>query len=136
MSVRHVERLVAAGSRIRADQAAKLRSAVRPVTLKDLGELAKIENTDERLGVIDALVSGYAKSAADGRRKWAAKDAPSVEGVGESTNETPAFAGLMKAWARAKTSDRKRFLLTMASEIWHDQNAGVPIAKWAEADDV
>jgi ParB family chromosome partitioning protein len=135
MSVRHVERLVAAGSRIRDDQAAKLRSAVRPVTLKDLGELAKIENTDERLGVIDALASGFAKSAADGRRKWAAKDAPSVEGVGESTKDA-AFKAILKAWQRAPLSARKRFLFEAASEVWEVQNKGVPLNKWAEADDV
>lgn len=135
MSVRHVERLVAAGDQIRPDQAAKLRAAPRSVTLKDLGELARISNPTERYDVIDALGTGAAKSAAEARRRWAVKDAPTSDAVGESTKATP-FTALMKAWQRAPLSARKRFLFEAKTEVWEAQNKGVSLDKWAEADDV
>lgn len=134
MSVRHVERMVAAGSKITLDQVKQLRAAPRGVTLKDLGEISKIGEAEERAAVVLRLAVGNAKSAADARRSLKAEagegDAPE-----EAAKDAP-FNALLKAWTRAPVSVRKRFCLEMAREIWDVQNKGVALTAWREAEDV
>ena len=42
------------------------------------------------------------------------------------------FKVLADAWQAAGVKARKRFLLTHARDIWRDQNAGVPLARFHE----
>lgn len=113
MSDRHVRRLIAAGSSLDPRDVALLRKAPKPVTLKDLNEIAKIGETIERYDVVEALAEGRAKSAADARRQ---RIAP----TGDSPVEDPvnvAFKALVKAWSRAPMAAKKRFLMEHAQEI-------------------
>jgi ParB family chromosome partitioning protein len=130
LSPRHVFRMVAAGEKLGADSA-RLRHCPRPVTLKDLIEIAKVGEPTERYAIVDALRDGTAKSAAEARRTWLAKE--KGEDVSAKDPVEEAFNALSKAWSRAPMAAKKRFLFEFAKEIWHDGNAGVPLHKWREA---
>jgi ParB family chromosome partitioning protein len=130
MTERHVRRLVEAGQKLGADSA-RLRHCPRPVTLKDLIEIAKVGEPTERYAIVDALRDGTAKSAAEARRIWLAKE--KGEDVSAKDPVEEAFNALSKAWSRAPMAAKKRFLFEFAKEIWHDGNAGVPLHKWREA---
>jgi ParB family chromosome partitioning protein len=113
LSERHVKRLVAAGHAIRGD-AQRLRTAPRPVTLKDLTELSKVGGAPERYAVVDALVAGRAKSAAEARRAWAAKDQPPAP---EKDPVEEAFKALAAVWKRSPKAARRRFVDGIRAEI-------------------
>lgn len=130
LSPRHVFRMVTAGEKLGADSA-RLRHCPRPVTLKDLIEIAKVGEPTERYAIVDALREGTAKSAAEARRIWLAKE--KGEAVSEKDPVEEAFNALSKAWSRAPMAAKKRFLFEFAKEIWHDGGAGVPLHKWREA---
>lgn len=107
MSDRHVRRLIEAGTKLGVDSA-RLRHAARPVSLKDLIEIAKIGEVSERYAVIDGLINGSAKSASEARRAWAAKENGGAAPVKDPVEE--AFQGLLKAWERAPMAARRRFV--------------------------
>lgn len=107
MSDRHVRRLIEAGTKLGVDSA-RLRQAVRPVSLKDLMEIAKIGDVAERYAVIDGLIAGSAKSAAEARRVWAAQERGEVAPAKDPVEE--AFQALLKAWERAPMAARRRFI--------------------------
>ncbi|MFN3973440.1 MAG: ParB N-terminal domain-containing protein [Gemmobacter sp.] len=131
MSERQVYKIAAAGSRMRPDQAAMLRAAPRPVTLKDLIDIAKLADTGERYAVIDALAEGRAKSAAEARRVFrAARDGTEPQ---PKDPVEEAFKALSTAWARAPMAAKKRFLLERAREVWEAQNKGAALTDWREA---
>ncbi|MGP9791490.1 ParB/RepB/Spo0J family partition protein [Roseinatronobacter sp. NSM] len=129
MSDRHVRRLIAAGGRLDPRDIALLRKAPKPVTLKDLAEIAKINETVERYDVVAALSEGRAKSAADARKKRNAadKNAPIEDPV------EAAFNALKKAWLRAPMAAKKRFLLEHASEVWEATGNGAALGAWEKA---
>ncbi len=110
MSSRHVRRLIAAGEAIAGD-VHRLRAAKRPVTLKDLQELSKIDNPVERYDVVAALHDGTVKSAAEARRAYAAKDAAPADPVEE------AFQTLLKGWSRSPMAARRRFIEEIADDL-------------------
>jgi ParB family chromosome partitioning protein len=131
---RHVRRMVAAGSRLNPKEVGQLRRAPRPVTLKDLDTIGRIESAVERYRVVDLLSNGQVKSASEARNRIRAEEkGEAVEGVVEEGKD-PAFNALMTAWKRAGAAARKRFLLEMRQEVWEAQNKGVPLNRWAEAD--
>jgi ParB family chromosome partitioning protein len=103
---RHVRRLVAAGSRLTPQDAARLRAAPRPVSLKDLTVLAKIGEPAERYAVVDALAEGRAKSAAEARK---AERSGGLAPVPQDRVEE-AFKALSKLWERAPAAARRRFV--------------------------
>lgn len=110
---RHVRRLVEAGTAIGADSV-RLRAAPRPVTLKDLIDIAKIGDADSRRGVIDAMTKGEAKSAAEAfRRLTPAPELPVKDPVEE------AFQDLLNGWSRASAAAKRRF----AAEVWTEMSA-------------
>lgn len=105
ISKRHVERMTAAGAKLAPDEAQRLRDAPRPVTLADLQQIAKINETVERYEVVDMLAKGTAKNAATARKKWKFRDRPQVE-------ESPTDAEYLRvkaAFIRARKSARRRF---------------------------
>jgi len=112
LSKRHVERMIAAGVALDSDQIAQLRSAPRPVKLADLTEIAKIGEYSERSAVVLRLASGNAKSAAAARKSLRA------EAGGETTDPVDpkdrGFRDLMRAWRRAGSLARRRFLEDIA----------------------
>lgn len=114
MSERHVRRLIEAGTKLGVDSA-RLRQAARPVTLKDLIEISKIGEVAERYSVIDALIEGKAKSAAEARRVWATADGSAAVVIKDPVEE--GFQALMKAWARAPLAARRRFMHEAADDL-------------------
>ncbi|MBN2631586.1 MAG: ParB N-terminal domain-containing protein [Rhodobacteraceae bacterium] len=114
MSDRHVRRLIEAGTKLGVDSA-RLRQAARPVTLKDLIEIAKIGEVTERYAVIDALIKGEAKSAGEARRVWIAKEKGSA--APEKDPAEDAFQALVKVWARAPMAARRRFMHEFADDL-------------------
>jgi len=114
LSDRHVRRLVEAGQKLGVDSA-RLRSAPRPITLKDLMEISKAGQPAERYAIIDALREGKAKSAAEARRAWAAAERGDEAPVKDPVEE--AFIALTKAWARAPMAAKRRFMHEHSTEI-------------------
>lgn len=101
---RHVRRLVAAGSKLTAQDAADLRRAPRAVTLKDLLVIAKIGSPADRYSVVEQLAAGQAKSAAAALRGLTAEPTPP---------ETPVeaqFKALSTLWSRSGAAARRRFV--------------------------
>lgn len=107
MTDRHVRRLIAAGSRLDPRDVQLLRNAPRQITLKDLGEIAKIGEVTERYEIVEALANGRAKSAADARRQW--KNEQGHPTPVEDPVET-ALKALKSAWTRAPKEARRRFV--------------------------
>lgn len=105
MSKRHVERLVAAGTRLGPDEVAKLRAAPRQVTLKDLQDIAKIKTATDRYGVVAALTEGRAKNASSALKTLQAPvETPQKDPVEDQ------FSTLKTAWKRAGAQARRRFV--------------------------
>lgn len=111
LSDRHIRRLAAAGTRLGADEVAKLRAAPRPVTLKDLTEIGKIERPTDRYDVVRLLAQGEARSAADAMRSLK----PTALGAEKDPVED-AFKALASVWERAPKAARKRFVEKISVE--------------------
>lgn len=127
---RQVYKIVAAGTALSPNDIAHLRQAPRPVSLKDLTEIAKIGDPVERGDVVLRLSAGNAKSAAAARRSLRVEgglQAPAKDAIEEQ------FIALMKAWTRAGAAARKRFLLEQCHEVWDAQNKGAALPNWREA---
>lgn len=106
MTVRQIQKIVAAGTSLSADEIDLLRGAPRPVTLKDLTEISKIEFEGERKQVVLRLSGGNAKSAAEARKSLLAE-------AGEAPVQNPVedeFKALLSAWGRAGAVARRRFV--------------------------
>ncbi|TAG18113.1 MAG: chromosome partitioning protein ParB [Rhodobacterales bacterium] len=129
LSERHVRRLVEAGEKLGVDSA-RLRNIPRPITLKDLIEIAKIGEPTERYAIVDALREGTARSASEARRTWAAKEKGEAPAVKDPVEE--AFIALSKVWARAPMAAKKRFLINHRSEIWEAENKGESLIKYLD----
>ena len=100
MSDRHVRRILAAGERLEATDVATLRKSERPITLKDLQDLAKVGDPEQRSDACRQISTGYAKSV-----KAALSDPkPHVP------DDEKKFAALLSAWDRAPMSVRRRFI--------------------------
>lgn len=112
LSRRHVERLVAAGTRLGPDEIAKLRAAPRQVTLKDLQDIGRIKGAMDRYGVVAALSEGRAKSASAAFK--------ALKGPVEAPVQNPAdeqFLALKKAWDRAGAAARRRFVEELGGDL-------------------
>ena len=118
--------MIAAGSRLGPDETHRLRGAPRPITLADLGEIAKCGEAVERYEVVAALAEGRAKSAGAARRAWKAQRAGVQPKVKDPVEDQ--FRALMAVWNRAGVPARKRFCLEAAREIWAAQNKGASLA--------
>lgn len=111
---RHVRRMISAGSALHPDQVRALRQAPRPITLKDLTEIAKITQPTDRYAVVDRLAAGRAKSAADALRSLRAEHAGEAP-VKDAAEEQ--FLSLMKVWTRAGSAARKRMIAAAEDDI-------------------
>ena len=114
VSKRHIERMVAAGTRLDPRDVALLRKAPRPITLKDLAEIAKINEPTDRYEVVEALAEGRAKSAADARRSI---DASEGSGASIADPVEAALKALKTAWSRAPKEARRRFCRDHGDEL-------------------
>ncbi len=114
LTERHVRRMIAAGSNLSAADVENLRGAKRPVTLKDLTELAKIGEAEERSSVVLRLATGNAKSAAEARRTLR------LEREGEAPVKDPVdvqYLALMNAYRRASKAAKRRFVNEVGAEL-------------------
>lgn len=109
MTDRHIRRVLAAGDVLGPDEARRLRSAPRPVTLKDLTEISKIEAPVERYDVVEALAEGKARTASEARKAYAARQIGAPETAPKDPVEE-AFKALATAWKRAPMAARRRFV--------------------------
>lgn len=113
VSKRHVERMVAAGASLESSEIDLLRGSPRQVTLKDLTEIAKIGNEEERRQVVLRLSSGKVKSASEARKSLVAE---TVEPPVQNPVEVE-FKALLTAWGRAGASARRRFVAEVYAEL-------------------
>lgn len=104
---RHVRRMIAAGSKLVPDQVRALRQAPRPVSLKDLTDIAKIVEPADRYSVVERLAAGHAKSAADALRSLRVEKG--VKAPPKSPEDQQLLA-LLSAWSRAGRAVRRRFV--------------------------
>ena len=105
MTDRHVRRLIAAGIKLGPDEVAKLRAAPRAVSLKDLTEIAKINQPTDRYDVVRRLSEGSAKTAAEARRSLQTGASTPVKDPVDT-----AFLALLALWNRTPAAARRRFL--------------------------
>jgi len=111
---RQVQRIVAAGERLDPRDAQLLRNAPRPVTPKDLTEISKTTSAPERYHVVETLAAGKAKSAAEARRSWAARESSAIA---PKDPVEEAFKALRTAWRRAPKAARRRFVAAEAAAL-------------------
>jgi ParB family chromosome partitioning protein len=130
MSERNIRRLIAAGAALAPPDLAHLRQAARPVTLKDLTELARCD-APTRYEAVLRFATGKAKTIAEARRSLKPGAAPAVKDPVEDQ-----FKALSSAWERAGAPARKRFLLEYRQEVWEAQNKGAPLAGRAKPGNV
>lgn len=105
LSARHVERLVAAGAILSKDEVRWLRSAPRPVSVRDLQALSRMEDTHERSQVCIALSNGTAKTASQAQGVVRGGDEEAVQHPTDAQ-----FNALRSAWSRACVAARARFV--------------------------
>ncbi|SNS87378.1 Chromosome segregation protein Spo0J, contains ParB-like nuclease domain [[Luteovulum] sphaeroides subsp. megalophilum] len=110
---RHVRRMISAGSALGPDQVRALRQAPRPVSLKDLTDIAKITQATDRYAVVERLSSGRAKSAADALRSL--RQGADEGGIKSPVDE--ALAAILKAWKRAPAAARRRFVVDQHADL-------------------
>lgn len=113
---RHVRRLVSLGGSLEPQEAMDLRAAPRQVTLKDLGDIAKMPRLGkERMAVIAALRQGKAKNAAEAFRAIKAENSGAELVVKDPVEE--AFKALSALWARAPKAAKRRFVEEHADDL-------------------
>jgi ParB family chromosome partitioning protein len=111
---RQVQRIVRAGRALAPDQASALEDAPRRVTMDDLYELAKIQNSGERYYVIDALAGGKTKKASAARKAYLVERG---EGPAPKEEKDAAHRRLVDAFKRAPKVARRRFVEDHADEL-------------------
>lgn len=113
---RHVRRLVSLGGSLEPQEAMDLRAAPRQVTLKDLGDIAKMPRLGkERMAVIAALRHGKAKNAAEAFRAIKAENSGAELVVKDPVEE--AFKALSALWSRAPKAAKRRFVEEHADDL-------------------
>jgi ParB family transcriptional regulator, chromosome partitioning protein len=115
MSVRNVERMVRAGGALERSEIQTLRTAPRPVTLKDLDAIGRIGEPDERSAVVSALAEGKAKSAAEARRAYVAQNGDAQPLIKDPAEE--GFRAIASLWVRLPMAAKRRFADDYAREL-------------------
>lgn len=109
VSQRQIERIVSAGERLKAEEAAALRAGKRRIAMDDLYALAKISESEERSFVIDRLAAGAKPAAA--RRAFKGVEKP------PETVFDARLKGLLTAWQRAGKATRRAFVAELFDEL-------------------
>lgn len=127
---RTVFRALRAGENLTPEEVEQLDAAPRRVAMKDLMVLGKIGDPEERADVVARLAENGKLTAVQARR--ARRVEAGLEAPVKDADER-AYLALAKAWTRAGTAARKRFLRDFRSEVWKAQNAGAPLFKRGSA---
>lgn len=115
VSVRQVQKVIAAGERLNAANIAGLRQCTRPMTFKDVETIAKIGEPSERDAVIFRFSVGNAKSIGEARRSLAAENS-GVEVIAKDPVDE-VFKALSTIWARAPKAAKRRFAEDHGTEL-------------------
>lgn len=134
MTARQVRKIIAAGSRLGPDEIAKLRTAPKKVTLKDLQVIAKINSAAERYDVVDLLAWGEAKSAADARKVRATRQ-PDYAGPRYVSPVDQAWMDLAKRFRSAPMEAKRRFVQELWPELTRVMRDAAPVAADGEGGD-
>lgn len=110
VSRRQVERIVAAGERLKAEEAQALRAAPRRVAMDDLYALAKIADPAERGFVVGRIAEAGAKPAA-ARRAFKGVETP------PETAFDARLKGLLTGWGRAGMTVRRAFVAEILDDL-------------------
>ncbi len=116
LSERQIHRLVSAGSNLLPAEVATLRSASKPVALKDLAEIGKATDPQERDYIVKMLAGGHVKNAATARRNFAAVSNGEKPVVKDPVEDS--FKALLTAWKRAPKAAKRRFVAACTEEIY------------------
>lgn len=117
LTERHIRNLIMAGRGIAPDQAALLRAAEKPVTLKDLLDLSKVGNAVERNDAIRARAEGRARSISEALRLARPASVLSAEAKQDAD-----YLALVNAWKRAGVPARRRFAEEYAKALHEAQS--------------
>jgi len=112
---RQVRKIVAAGRRISWDEAGYLRCIPRKLALKDIIDLGRIGNSDERSSVISMMIAEEAKTVSAARKMFKTRE----EGVSLAVKD-PAeegFIALLKLWGRLPKAAKRRFVAGVFEEL-------------------
>ncbi len=116
LSERQIHRLVSAGSNLLPAEVATLRSASKPVALKDLAEIGKATDPQERDYIVKMLAGGHVKNAATARRNFAAVSNGEKPVVKDPVEDS--FKALLTAWKRAPKAAKRRFVGAAGTELY------------------
>jgi len=109
-----VRRQYRAVSDLSPDEIETLRDAQKWVGYKDLAEIGKITDPEERGFVIGKLSAGEAKTVKAARKAYAASQG---KAPGPLSDKDQKLARLSDAWARAGEANRRKFVEANAAEI-------------------
>ena len=123
MTMRQVQKIVAAGGKLDSSEVARLRAAPKPVTLADLQAIAKVQQPGERYHIVDALAKGEAKNAAAARAAYGAAQRGEQPVVKDPVEE--AFNALLKMWDRAPKRAKDRFVDSRREDLIAALSEGV-----------
>lgn len=104
---RHVQKLVAAGRNLQAEDVARLRTTPQRLTLKDIQDLGNIADASERRSILEKIASGQAKKVSQARTLYAAEKG---ETAAPKDPVEEGFKALLNAWSRAPAAARRRFV--------------------------
>ena len=116
VSVRQIERIIAAGEHLTDEEAKQLAGAPKRVAMKDLAEIGKIGAPEERAFVVRALAAGEAKNASAARKAWSR--AQHGEEAEATDKVEAAHKALVAAFRRAPTEAQRRFVATESARIF------------------
>ncbi len=115
ISPRHVRRVIAAGERLDREEVKALKRAPKRLAMKDLAELGRIGEADERAAVVRLLAAGEAKNTSAARKAWAR-----AQHGAPVTAQDPvdaAHKALLAAFRRAPTRAQRRFVASESARI-------------------
>ena len=116
ISVRQIERIIAAGEHLSGEEAKQLAGAPKRVAMKDLIEIGKIGEPEERAFVVRALAAGEAKNATAARKAWGR--AQHGEEAETADKVEAAHKALVAAFRRAPAEAQRRFVATESARIF------------------
>lgn len=118
---RQVRKIISAGENLNPDEIDKLRLSSRAVTLKDLENISKITDPDERVGVVNLLAEGKIKNVSTARLTLSGKGSASTHTHDPVDAE---FKAILDKWNRGSQAARSRFVDEVKSSLLSILEAG------------
>ncbi len=116
LTPRQVRNIIAAGERLTDEEARQLAGAPKRVAMKDLIEIGKIGEPEERAYVVRALAAREAKNATAARKAWGR--AQHGEEAEAADKVDAAHKALVAAFRRAPAEAQRRFVATESARIF------------------